>query len=56
MEEKIDVGADVVRRWAQEKELPVGRRGHLSVELTERFNRAHRKQQYVNRNPSVRPK
>jgi hypothetical protein len=51
--ETTEVTADVVRAWARGRGIEVGTRGHLSVELTDKFNRAHRKQRYVNRNPSV---
>lgn len=51
--EPTEVSADVVRAWARNKGIEVGTRGHLSVELTDKFNRAHRKQRYVNRNPAL---
>ena len=52
-DEVIEVPASVVRDWARNKGLEVGVRGHLSVDVTDRFNRQHRKRQYTNRNPSV---
>lgn len=47
------VGADTVRAWARDKGLEVGTRGHLSMELTEAFNRRHRKRKFINNNPSL---
>jgi len=49
--EHVEVGADRVRSWAREQGYEVGTRGHLPVDVVERFNKRHRKQRYVNKNP-----
>lgn len=40
-----------VRAWARDRGLPVGTRGHLSQDLIDQFNRAHRKVAATNSNP-----
>ena len=50
-DEKIEVNANDVRSWAREKGYEVGTRGHLPVDVIDRYNRQHRKRQYTNKNP-----
>jgi len=40
-----------VRAWARDRGIEVGTRGHLSQELIDQFNRAHRKVAAMNSNP-----
>ena len=48
----IEVSAAEVRSWARNRGLSVGTRGHLSNEVSDEFNRRHRRKVFVNRNPS----
>lgn len=47
--------ASEVRAWARKRGIEVGNRGHLSQQLIDQFNWAHRKKFVVakNNNPSV---
>ncbi len=47
MASKKIVSADVVRAWASEQGLTVGKRGRLAPEVREAFAEAHPKQKYV---------
>jgi hypothetical protein len=48
------VTASEVRAWARRRGYTVGVRGHLSVQVVEAFNRAHRVKAFTNRNPKVK--
>ncbi len=43
-----------VRAWARDQNIPVGTRGHLPGDVIDRFNKAHRVNQFENTNPAVR--
>lgn len=49
--EKTQVTAADVRAWARARGLAVGKRGHLPLELIDRFNRQHRTKEFTNNNP-----
>ena len=50
-DETIEVNANDVRTWARDKGYEVGARGHLPVDVIDRYNRQHRKRRYTNKNP-----
>jgi hypothetical protein len=53
MDERKPVPIRKVRAWARDRGIPVGNRGHLSQELIDQFNRAHRKVSATNSNPML---
>lgn len=51
-DDTIWVEAKEVRAWLKTRNVgTIGTRGHLSQEAIDRFNRAHKRRQFSNKNP-----